>query len=177
MDRGWHEIPQTPEAERKIARLLDRESLDDFSMDCRSLIPQLNDLTCDADELPELRDLDEALNSMNGEEIQQYRALLEIARPYSVSSTLRLLEKMGFYEVETRFADPAAYGREVAEQLYHLDSKSDLTKFIDFAGYGKARLSADGYEATRYGAVNRNAMLQKHLAGLDTIHSGNYYCD
>jgi hypothetical protein len=176
LDTGWLNIPHTPEEEREAVRWMNHDSLDGLTMECRSLIPQLNGIAASADELPELRDLDKTLNQMSGEELLQYKALLELAQPGSASAALRLAEEKAFYYVVPGYADPAAYGRQSAERFYRLGDVT-LTRFIDFEGYGKTMLGADGYESTRYGAVYRNAMAQKLLAGPNTLYRGEYYCD
>lgn len=145
-------------------------------MECRSIIPQLSGIASGADELPELRDLDKALNSMGNEEIQQYKALLEVIQPGTPYAALRLANEMTLFDVETRFADPAAYGRGVAEAGYDLDPDSPIFKHIDLQSLGEELLRDDGYISTRYGSVYRNAMAQQFLAGRDTVYSGDYYC-
>ena len=169
LESGWHEVPKSSHDERVIASFLDCQSLDGLDMDCRSLIPHLNGLASGADELPELRLLDEALNGMSGEEIQKYRALLEVIQPGTASAALRLADEMGLYEVEISYADPAAYGRGVAEVSYDLSPDDPLFKHIDFAGLGAELLQADGFVSTRYGAVYRNPMVQQHLSGPNTL--------
>ena len=177
LESGWHDIPQTLEAEQKIAGLLDRDSLDGLAMDCHSLIPRLNGMTRTAEELPELRELEKVLNHLGSEEILQYKALLELSQPGSIFAALRLAEEKAYYYVAPEYADPASFGIQhaLAWNNFEADGRR-LLDFVDFAAYGAAILNDEGYERTRYGAVYRNAFAQKLLAGPNTLYSGEYYC-
>jgi len=173
----WDPLPLTAEEESEIAGFFESASLDELRMVCRSIIPQLNGIVSGADELPELRILDEALTSMGDEELQKYKALLEIAKPENIGEAFRLADNFVYYNVELDYADPAAYGRQYYnEKCYHIKQHYSLSPFIDYAGFGAAMLDEDGYLSTRYGAVFRNAMAQKFLAGPNTVYSGDYYC-
>ena len=173
-DSGWCGVYLSESDERFIASVYGCDDLSGLPLECRSIIPKLSGIISGAEELPELCLLDEALSGMSGEEIQKYKALLEVVQPGTPSTALRLANEMELYEVETRFADPAVYGRQSAERLYHLGDVN-LLRFIDFVRYGKAMLALDGCEATRYGAVYRNVMAQSMLAGPNTVYSGDYY--
>ena len=172
-DSGWCDVPLLAEDDSRIAAMLEQDP--GLEMECRSIVPQLSGIASEADELPGLRLLNEALTGMSGEEIQKYKVLLDVAKPEGIGEAFRLAETLDRYDIALEYADPAAYGRQSAERMYHLGDVY-LLKFIDFAGYGKAMLGVDGYEATRYGAVYRNAMAQRFLAGPNTVCSGDYYC-
>ena len=176
-ESGWHEVPKSAHDEGVIANLLECDSLDGLHMDCRSLIPRLNGIASEAEELPRLRDLQSALNDMSEDEIQQYKALLEMIQPDTASAALQLANEMGYYEVETNYADPADYGRGIAEAGYDLAPDMPIFKHIDFASLGAELLESDGYVSTRYGAVYRNAMAQKFLSGPDTLSQCVPFCE
>jgi hypothetical protein len=171
-----HDVPLSDSDERLIARTFGREDLSGLPIENRSIIPYLNGMISGVDELPELDLLNEALTGMNKDEIQKYKALLEVVGPGTPSTALRLADEMGYYDVTPAYADPANYGLQHAAYKYGLDADCRLLDYVDLAGYGAEMLRAEGYEATRYGAVYRNAMAMKHLAGPNIVYSGDYYC-
>jgi len=175
-ESDWAPLPMTAEEESKTADFFESDSLDGLHMVCRSTIPQLNGIVSGADELLGLRLLNEALTGMSGEDILKYKALLEVVQPGAASAALRLADTMGYYDVTLEYTDPANYGLQHAAYKYGLDAGCRLLDYVDLAGYGTETLRTDGYEATRYGAVYRNAMAQKFLAGPNTIYSGDFYC-
>jgi len=175
-DCGWCDVPLSESDERLIARVFDCENLSGLPMECRSIIPQLNGIISDVDELPELNLLSEALNSMNSVDIQKYKALLEVVQPGTPSTALQLANDLPHYDVEPQFADPAAYGRQYLDDCYHFNEHDYLLSFIDYAGFGAAMLNQDGYLPTRYGAVYMNVMAQRILAGPNTMYGGDFYC-
>ena len=172
----WYSLPMTAEDEREIAGLFETDSLDGLNMGCRSSIPQLSGITPEADELPGLRLLHEALNGMSGEEIQKYKALIEVAKPESVGEAFRLADNLDHYDIELEYADPAAYGRQYLEDCYHFNEHDYLLSFIDYEGFGAAMMQQDSYMATRYGAVYMNVMAQSILAGPNTLCGIAYSC-
>jgi len=175
-DSGWCDVPLAEADERLITRVFGCTDLSALPMECRSIIPQLNGIVSGADELPELRLLDEALNGMNDEDIQKYKVLLEVVQPGTPSAALRLAGDMPHYDVELDFADPAAYGQQCVADILDVNEHDPLLPFIDYAGFGAAMLYEDGYLATRYGAVYMNVMAQSILAGPNTVCGGDCYC-
>ena len=150
-ESAWVDVP-LPEADADVLiNSFGPENFHGLKMDCRSSIPPLSGLVSGSDELPELCLLDKALNGMDGDETQKYRALLEAARPGTVSDALRLAGEMG--DVTLEYADSAAYGLQHAAYRYSLDADCPLLDYVDLAGYGAAMLLEDGYTQTRYGAV------------------------
>ena len=175
-DSGWYDLPLSESDERLIARVFGREDLSGLPIENRSTIPYLNNMISDADELPELNLLSDALTRMSSEDIQKYKALLDVIQPGTPSTALRLADEMGFYDVELQFSDPAAYGHEYIEDHYNINEHDPLLRFIDNAGFGAAMMNEDGYRSTRYGAVYMNVMAMKYLAGPNTVYGGDYYC-
>ena len=175
-DSGWCDLPLSEADERLIARVFGCEDLSAFPIENRSIIPYLNGMISGADELPELNLLNEALCGMSSEDIQKYKALLEAVQPGTPSTALRLADEMDYYDVTLEYADPANYGLQHAAYHYNLDEDCSLLDYVDLMGYGTEMLNAEGYEATRYGAVYRNAMAQKFLAGANSFYSGDCYC-
>ena len=149
----WEELPYTSEEEYDIACFFERKDLTDLKMACRSSIPQLSGLTSESTELPDLRDMAEALSEMSSDDLMKYKALLEVMKPESVCEALRLADDIGQYEVALDYADPAVYGLQHAMYRYGLDEDCQLLDFVDVAAYGAAMLQEDGYTQTRYGAV------------------------
>ena len=94
-DSGWCDVPLSEADEQLIGRVWGCDDLSALPFECRSIIPYLNGMISGADELPELNLLSEALNGMSDEEIQKYKALLEVIRPGTPSTALSLTEEMG----------------------------------------------------------------------------------
>ena len=175
-ESAWFDVPLSEADAGILINSFGPENFHGLKMDCRSSIPPLSGLVSGADELPELHLLDKALTGMDGDEIQKYKALLEIAQPGNASAALRLAEEKAFYYVVPGYADPATFGLQHALARHNFDAGRRLLDYVDFAAYGAAMLNAEGYESTRYGAVYRNAMAQKILAGPNTRYSGDFYC-
>ena len=175
-DSGWCDVPLSEDNVLLIARAVGSEDLSGLPVENRSIIPYLNGMISGADELPELGLLSEALDDLSDEGILKYQALLEVVQPGTPSTALRLAYEIGHYEVTPEYADPAHYGLQHAAYTYSLDADCSLLDYVDLAGYGTEMLRAEGYEATRYGAVYRNVIAQKFLAGPNTVYSGDCYC-
>ena len=173
-DSGWCDVPLSAGDDSRIAVMLEQDR--GLEMECRSILPQLNGIISGGDELPELCLLSTALNGMSGDDIQKYKALLEVVGPGTPSTALRLAYEIGHYDVTLEYADPANYGLQHAAYTYSLEADCRLLDYVDLAGYGSEMLRTEGYEATRYGAVYRNVMAMKFLAGPNTVYSGDYYC-
>ena len=172
-DSGWCDVPLSADDDSRIAAMLEQDR--GLEMECRSIIPQLNGIVSKAGELPELCRLNEALAGMDSRDLQKFKALSEAFRIRNVSAAFRLADEMGLYNVTLEYADPADYGLQHAARQYGLDTDCPLLDYMDLAGYGAEMLRAEGYEATRYGAVHRNAMAQKFLAGPNTVYSEDSY--
>jgi len=174
-DCGWIDVPLSESDERLIARVFDSVEITGLPIENRSIIPYLNSMISGTDELPELNLLNEALSAMSGEDIQKYKALLEVVRPGSPTAAIRLANDLLHYDVELQYMDPAAYGRQYVEDRYSFNEYEFLLPFIDYAGFGAVMLKDNGYLSTRYGAVYRNVMAMKYLAGPNTYCGGDYY--
>ena len=175
-DSGWCDVPLSEDNVLLIVRVVGSEDLSGLPIESRSILPFFNGIISGADELPELNLLNEALTAMSDEDIQKYKALLEVIQPGTPSTALRLADDLPHYDVEPQFADPEAYGRQYIEDRYSFNEYDSLLPFIDYAGFGAAMLKEDGYQSTRYGAVYMNVMAMKYLAGPNTYCGGDYYC-
>jgi len=179
-ESDWDPLPMTAEDEKELAGFFESDSLDGLDMACRSTLPQLNGLTSAAEELPELRDISEALTEMGEENLMKYKALLEVTKPESISEALRLADDMGQHRIEPGYADPAAYGRLCATDL---TEDNPLLDFIDYAGYGAAMLREHGFTETRYGAVKLGPQMEQeqaewHSRSANEVYSGpDFQCD
>ena len=179
-ESDWDPLPMTAEDEKEIAGYFETDSLDGLHMVCRSSLPQLDGLVAAAEELPELREMSEVLTGMDSEEIQKYKALLEVLKPESISEALRLADGMDQHRIEPGYADPATYGRKCATGL---TEDHPLREFIDYAGYGAAMLREHGFTATRYGAVMlgpqvEQAQAEQHSRSANEIYSGqDFQCN
>ena len=122
LESPWFDLPRTVEDEARIVEFLGRDLCDDLDTVCRSSIPRLSGIVSAADELPELRLLSEALTGMSGEDIQKYKALLEVMKPETPTAALRLADEMPYYDVTLEYADPANYGLQHAAYTYSLEA-------------------------------------------------------
>ena len=176
-DSGWCNVPLTEADERFISRIFDSEDLSGLPLECRSIIPQLNGIISDVYYLPGLRQFDEKLINMSGEDIQKYKVLLEVSKPDSIGRAFRFVDALAHYDVDLEYADAAAYARQYLDERYHVDEHDPLLRFTDFEGLGADMLHDDGYLSTRYGTVYENVMAQSLLQGPNAVYSGPYYCD
>jgi len=152
-DSGWCDVPLSKADERLITKMFDCEGLSELPFESQSIIPQLNEIASSADELPELDQLNQALVGMSSEEIQKYKALLDVIQPDSSSAALCLAQEMNCYDVTLTYADPAAYAMDFLEREFGMSKKDPTIQYIDLAALGNDELRAAGYESTRYGAV------------------------
>jgi len=165
-ESDWDPLPMTAEDEKEIAGYFETDSLAGLDMVCRSSLPQLGGLVSAAEELRELREMSEVLTGMDSEDIQKYKALLEVTKPENIGEALRLADGMDQHRIEPGYADPAAYGHLWASGI---PAVNPLREFIDYAGFGAAMLKENGFTATRYGAVRLDPQMNRDQAN-ENIH-------
>jgi len=83
------------------------------------------------------------------------------------------LQRIATYDVTLEYADPGNYGLQHAAYYHNLDANCRLLDYVDLAGYGAEMLRADGYEATRYGAVQLGDMEQEQALADSVLEMDN----
>lgn len=144
------------------AKRLGWESLSghDF-MCCQSSIPRLDKTLSGNEDIHELADFAETLESLrwNGE-LQKYKAALEIAGCSTLADFAELAERLDQYEFRPEIVNAYDYGEWELLGMYKLDHTCPGMQHFDFAAFGRERLGQQGDSITPYGLISKKDVEQ-----------------
>ena len=149
-----------PAPEAQMREALDKLGAEDwngvavFIQD--SPIPCLNHHMCLNGETPQLLELAQCLQTLDGRgELTQYKAVLEANNWPGLPEMLRLAGTVDAYVLELQTGSPEDAARGELEVIMGSQDAETLLPYIDLTGYGRALLERDHAVMTEYGLLGR----------------------
>ncbi|WP_313527846.1 hypothetical protein [Anaerotignum sp.] len=119
------------------------------------VVPQLSDCYGDNAEFDTLNLLANKINRMSGNEIAQYKAMLEAVECKDIETALSVYEKMEDFTLDRNCMTASDYVDKVLGTL-DLPLKEQFDFYLSKDGYGKALMKHNGADQTSYGMLIPN---------------------
>ena len=151
------DLPSTEQRMQEVQEELDApEWYDAQFTGCDAIVPQLNTLLTDVEDLPRINELAQALQELKASgQLTKFKAVVSATQCETLEDVFDRIEKLPQYSFETNVCDTDALVRD--ELVYVLGGRdADLIyKHLNREAYAEDVLKQYGAELTPYGMVNR----------------------
>ena len=151
------DLPATEQRLLEVQEELDApEWFDAQFTDCDAIVPKLNTLLTDVEDLPKINELAKSLQELkaNGQ-LTKFKAVIGATQCESLDDVFDRLEKLPQYCFETKIRDKDALVRDELEFVLGGKDADLIYKHLNREGYAEDVLKQYGAEITPYGMVNR----------------------
>ena len=151
------DLPATQERMMEVQEELDApEWFDAQFTACEAIVPQLNSMLTDVEDLPRINDLAQALQELkaNGQ-LTKFKAVVGATQCETLDDVLDRLEKLSQYCFEAKIRDKDALVRDELEFVLGGRDADLIYKHMNCEAYAEDVLKQYGAEITPYGMVNR----------------------
>ena len=151
------DLPATEERLLAVQNELDApEWYDAQFTDCDAIVPQLNTLLNDVEDLPKINELAQALQELKASgQLTKFKAVVSATRCETLDDVFDRLEKLPQYCFETKIRDSDALVRDELEFVLGGKDADLIYKHLNREAYAEDVLKQYGAEITPYGMVNR----------------------
>ena len=151
------DLPATEQRLLEVQEELDApEWYDAQFTGCDTIVPQLNTMLTDVEDLPRINDLAQALQELkaNGQ-LTKFKAVVGATQCETLDDVLDRLEKLPQYCFEAKIRDKDALVRDELEFVLGGKDADLIYKHLNREAYAEDVLKQYGAELTPYGMVNR----------------------
>ena len=151
------DLPATEERMQEVQAELDApEWFDAQFISCDAIVPQLNTILTDVEDLPRINELAHSLLKLkaNGQ-LTKFKAVVGATQCESLDDVFDRLEKLPQYCFEAKIRDKDALVRDELEFVLGGKDADLIYKHLNCEAYAEDVLKQYGAEITPYGMVNR----------------------
>ena len=151
------DLPATEERMQEVQAELDApEWFDAQFISCDAIVPQLNTMLTDVEDLPRINELAHSLLKLkaNGQ-LTKFKAVVGATQCESLDDVFDRLEKLPQYCFEAKIRDKDALVRDELEFVLGGKDADLIYKHLNCEAYAEDVLKQYGAEITPYGMVNR----------------------
>ena len=151
------DLPSTEQRMQEVQEELDApEWYDAQFTGCDAIVPQLNTLLTDVEDLPRINELAQALQELKASgQLTKVKAVVGATQCETLDDVFDRLEKLSQYCFETKIRDKDALVRDELEFVLGGKDADLIYKHLNREAYAEDVLKQYGAEITPYGMVNR----------------------
>ena len=151
------DLPATQERMMEVQEELDApEWFDAQFTGCDAIVPQLNSMLTDVEDLPRINDLAQALQELKASgQLTKFKAVVGATQCETLDDVFDRIEKLPQYCFETKIRDSDALVRDELEFVLGGKDADLIYKHLNREAYAEDVLKQYGAEITPYGMVNR----------------------
>ena len=151
------DLPATEQRLLEVQEELDApEWYDAQFTGCDAIVPQLNTLLTDVEDLPRINELAQVLQELKASgQLTKFKAVVGATRCESLDDVFDRLEKLPQYCFEAKIRDKDAMVRDELEFVLGGKDADLIYKHLNSEAYAEDILKQYGAEITPYGMVNR----------------------
>ena len=151
------DLPSTEQRMQEVQEELDApEWYDAQFTGCDAIVPQLNTLLTDVEDLPRINELAQALQELKASgQLTKFKAVVSATQCETLEDVFDRIEKLPQYCFETKIRDKDALVRDELEFVLGGKDADLIYKHLNREAYAEDVLKQYGAEITPYGMVNR----------------------
>ena len=151
------DLPATEQRMQEVQKELDApEWYDAQFTGCDAIVPQLNTLLTDVEDLPRINELARSLQELKASgQLTKFKAVVGATQCESLDDVFDRIEKLPQYCFETKIRDKDALVRDELEFVLGGKDADLIYKHLNREAYAEDVLKQYGAEITPYGMVNR----------------------
>ena len=151
------DLPATEARLLEVQKELDApEWFDAQFTGCDAIVPQLNTLLTDVEDLPRINELAQSLQELKaGGQLTKFKAVVSATQCETLDDVFDRIEKLPQYCFETKIRDKDALVRDELEFVLGGRDADLIYKHLNREAYAEDVLKQYGAEITPYGMVNR----------------------
>ena len=151
------DLPSTEQRMLEVQKELDApEWFDAQFTGCDAIVPQLNTMLTDVEDLPRINELAHSLQELKASgQLTKFKAVVGATKCESLDDVFDRLEKLPQYCFETKIRDKDALVRDELEFVLGGKDADLIYKHLNREAYAEDVLKQYGAELTPYGMVNR----------------------
>lgn len=151
------DLPATEQRMQEVQKELDApEWYDAQFTGCDAIVPQLNPLLTDVEDLPRINELAQSLQELKaGGQLTKFKAVVSATQCETLDDVFDRIEKLPQYCFETKIRDKDALVRDELEFVLGGKDADLIYKHLNREAYAEDVLKQYGAELTPYGMVNR----------------------
>ena len=151
------DLPATEQRLLEVQNELDApEWFDAQFISCDAIVPQLNAMLTDVEDLPRINELAQSLQKLKASgQLTKFKAVVGATQCESLDDVFDRIEKLPQYCFETKIRDKDALVRDELEFVLGGKDADLIYKHLNREAYAEDVLKQYGAELTPYGMVNR----------------------
>ena len=151
------DLPTTEQRLLEVQEELDApEWFDAQFTGCDAIVPQLNTMLTDVEDLPRINELAQSLQELKASgQLTKFKAVVGATQCETLEDVFDRLEKLSQYCFETKICDKDALVRDELEFVLGGKDADLIYKHLNREAYAEDVLKQYGAEITPYGMVNR----------------------
>ena len=151
------DLPATEQRMQEVQKELDApEWFDAQFTACDAIVPRLNTLLTDVEDLPRINELAQSLQELKASgQLTKFKAVVGATQCESLDDVFDRIEKLPQYCFETKIRDSDALVRDELEFVLGGRDADLIYKHLNCEAYAEDVLKQYGAEITPYGMVNR----------------------
>ena len=151
------DLPATEQRMQEVQKELDApEWYDAQFTDCDAIVPQLNAMLTDVEDLPQINELARSLQELKTSGLlTKFKAVVSATKCETLDDVFDRIEKLPQYCFETKIRDKDALVRDELEFVLGGKDAELIYKHLNCEAYAEDVLKQYGAELTPYGMVNR----------------------
>ena len=151
------DLPATEQRMQEVQKELDApEWFDAQFTGCDAIVPKLNTLLTDVEDLPRINELAQSLQELKASgQLTKFKAVVGATQCETLDDVFDRLEKLPQYCFETKIRDKDALVRDELEFVLGGKDADLIYKHLNREAYAEDVLKQYGAEITPYGMVNR----------------------
>ena len=151
------DLPATEQRMQEVQKELDApEWYDAQFTGCDAIVPQLNAMLTDVEDLPRINELAESLQELKASgQLTKFKAVVGATQCETLEDVFDRIEKLPQYCFETKIRDSDALVRDELEFVLGGKDADLIYKHLNREAYAEDVLKQYGAEITPYGMVNR----------------------
>ena len=151
------DLPATEQRLLEVQKELDApEWFDAQFTACDAIVPQLNSMLTDVEDLPRINELAQALQELKvSGQLTKFKAVVSATQCETLEDVFDRIEKLPQYCFETKIRDKDALVRDELEFVLGGKDADLIYKHLNREAYAEDVLKQYGAEITPYGMVNR----------------------
>ena len=151
------DLPATEQRMQEVQKELDApEWFDAQFTACDAIVPQLNSMLTDVEDLPRINELAKSLQELKAnEQLTKIKAVIGATQCETLEDVFDRIEKLPQYCFETKIRDKDALVRDELEFVLGGKDADLIYKHLNCEAYAEDVLKQYGAELTPYGMVNR----------------------
>ena len=123
---------------------------------CDAIVPRLNTMLTDVEDLPRINELAQSLQALKASgQLTKFKAVVDATQCESLDDVFDRIEKLPQYCFETKICDKGALVRDELEFVLGGKDADLIYKHLNREAYAEDVLKQYGAELTAYGMVNR----------------------